>query len=332
MWESKLVGCTDADGEPFGSSDGNVAVLDDLAAGAVITCSFTNSLKPTVKVIKTTSGVITAADFGFTLAGGNGGTKTVTASDTTSGSATWTELNVGGSYTIAEAVDPAFVMAFQGCVDTSAGLTTRIDAIDPESGSIRFTAAAGATIECSFSNSRRPSVTILKSVIGSPTGDQFQFTLEGLDGATVAAGQGTKTWDTTSTTPSVSWTNGLTPGGRYRLTEVGSSRWIPTFEQCIGTIDAAAVQNADGGISVTFTALAGTNIECRFVNSQVDSQPPPPSTTVPPVVQPVPPPTVGGLPSTGTDSDSILTLAGLLLALGVGAIMLRRRRVARSAD
>jgi uncharacterized repeat protein (TIGR01451 family) len=112
----------------------------------------------------------------------------------------------------------------------------------------------------------RPTVTVVKTVVGgSNTADfQFDFTLTPDKGST---GGGTQTWDADADEPSVAWTTGLTPEGSYTLSEAAKAGWTQQFLGCSQNEDPIDVTvNTDG--SVSFNTPAGANIVCEYTNVQ----------------------------------------------------------------
>ena len=74
---------------------------------------------------------------------------------------------------------------------------------------VEFVAPSGGSVECTFRNTKRSTVQVLKSSTGG-TG-KFDFTLKGID---PAKGGSTETLNTDpSGSASFTWDTGLTPGG-----------------------------------------------------------------------------------------------------------------------
>ncbi len=269
-WASQFTGCvnTAVEGDPaIGTElvEGVGVTLDPLPAGATVECSFTNAKRPTVTVEKSSSGG--DGTFAFALDGpGAPGSQDVTTEDG-SGSATWgpADLTPGGTYTLSETVLSGWASQFTGCVNTAVEGDPAIGTELVEGVGVTLDPLpAGATVECSFTNAKRPTVTVEKSSSG---GDgTFAFALAGSGGSTkdvtTEDGSGSASWGPAD----------LTPGGTYTLSETVLSGWASQFTGCVNTAvegDPAIGTELVEGVGVTLDPLpAGATVECSFTNAK----------------------------------------------------------------
>ena len=264
-WVSTFTECTGV--KPTSSTVSSVTFTAE--PGAVISCGFTNTKRPSISVSKLTDGG--DGSFDFTLTGDGGSTVPVETEDG-SGSYTWGPkgLTPGGTYTLSESVQGEWVSTFVKCADvskTSAEPFKFEGLVDPKVGAT-FTAPAGAQIECVFSNTKRPVVMVSKTTVGAEGGD-FSFVLEGVGGSTqpvsVVDGLGKATWGP----------EGLKPGA-YTLTEDTSTTmdgWVSEFTSCTNlgqSEDETDVGTSlkDGRAGVSLELVAGDVISCGFTNTK----------------------------------------------------------------
>ncbi len=201
----------------------------NLAASESVTCTFTNTLQQgTIIVDKVTVPAADAQSFSFTAGGtGYNGFSLTDAAQPNSQS-----LNAG-IYSISETVPTGWDLTSATCV-SSIGDTETIGTLELD---------AGETITCTFTNTRRGSITIVKNTIG---GDgTFDFT--GSTGVT----QLTTSGGTASQT-----VNNFVPG-EYNITESVPTGWDLTSATC----------DLDETIQ-SITVGAGEHVTCTFTNTK----------------------------------------------------------------
>jgi hypothetical protein len=256
LWDLTSATCSD------GSAPGTIA----LAAGETVTCTFTNTKRGTIIVVKQTDPDAAPGTFTFT------GHASGTIAD--GGSIVVANL-VPGIYTSTE-VDPApnFDLVSIACVDSTTqnstgSLTTR---------TATFNLQAGEAVTCVFTNRQRGKAGVIKTVSGAALSGTDSFTFQLREGAT------STTTGTTLQTQVADAANGgtftfttmLVPGNSYQLCEIV----MPGWQTNIGTLvpgqfmppDGVAVNpNVDNSIvCVPFTVTAG---ETKVFT--VDNTPPP---------------------------------------------------------
>jgi carboxypeptidase family protein len=188
-----------------GQTPGSIA----LAADTTVTCTFQNVQRATIVVTKTAVGG--NGDFSFTSQTlGNFSITTVGGT----GSRTFSNL-VPDTYGVAEPTPPSgWDLASATC---SGGKTPASFAIDP-----------GQTVTCTFTNNKRGSASVAKTVSGkAPSGTQaFAFQLR-QGASTTAAGtvlaSGTANAGNAGV---VSFSPSLVPGATYQLCEAVLPGWI----------------------------------------------------------------------------------------------------------
>ena len=153
----------------------------NVLSGADISCTFTNTRTPTVKVQKTTLGAF-GGPFGFAqtnLASVPGGITTTTAG--TPQPAAPTPINVttiGTAVTLTETVASGYFISGGSCTDANAAITGNSGSIGTLGGTVLTIPAAnvvaGADFTCVFANTLanpQISVTKIASATGFVTGD-----------------------------------------------------------------------------------------------------------------------------------------------------------------
>ncbi|RXZ68266.1 prealbumin-like fold domain-containing protein [Agromyces albus] len=257
-WTLTDISCGDRDG------DGTTI---ELAAGQVVTCVFTNTADTgQVSLTKSVTGVDSsfAWSFDFELTEEPGGTPDPRTVDNSalpgSATATWSDLNVGSTYTLVESdVPDGWSVGDIACT----GLT---DA-DGVADGFQFVVTPGLVLACTVTNAASPAdVDVEKTVSGVTAGYawEFDFTINptpaGQDATQATSGVGPDS-------DVVSWT-GLTPGVVYTITEeqvLGFAQGEIVCETEEGTLDD--LNGAEPGVA--FMAQVGVSIDCFVTNRAV---------------------------------------------------------------
>jgi hypothetical protein len=220
---------------------GTVLVEDvdpaDLTVGAGETwlCTFTNTEKGSITIVKVAQGGSGTA-FDFDGPDQDPGSDLTLTPTTPTGnpnefSAQDVRAVAPGTYPWRELVPPAgWVFVTVKCDNGSS--------TDQEERSADISVAAGEDVTCSWTNAKRPSVTVNKS--STPGGGgPFTFNLSG-------PGLGPDGVDkNVSGGGSVSWgapDQSLEPEGDYTLIEEPDSDWVQAFGSCTYTIDGGQSQ------------------------------------------------------------------------------------------
>src|SRR5699024_6450897 len=125
----------------------------------------------------------------------------------------------------------------------------------------------GQSVTCSFTNAKRPTVTVEKTSVGGDGTFGFTLTPVDPDSGDPAGDAVPQDVVTSDGSGSASWgPEGLTPSGTYTLAETAQDGWVSEFEQC--TVGGEPIEVAADGLAVTFTAAPGADIECAFTNTK----------------------------------------------------------------
>ena len=215
----------------------------DVGPGETITCTFTNTKRGTIIVEKQTSPDGASGEFDFTgdAAGtiGDGGTIVV-------------PNLVPGTYTSTEANPvPDFDLATILCDDSNSSG-------DPESRTATFELDPGETVTCTFWNTQRGTITIIKDAIPDDPQD-FAFSTEGsglsgfsLDDDANAALSNSKTF------------TGVVEGS-YSVTEPAVAGWDLTDLTCEGLGGSSGTPE---GSTATIEMVPGGSVICVFENTK----------------------------------------------------------------
>ncbi|MEE2524471.1 DUF11 domain-containing protein [Pseudarthrobacter sp. J47] len=232
----------------------SVTVPFVVGAGDDISCSITNTAQGKIVVVKNVEGVDGSFEFDGDWTSGtpalvDGGFGITTEQGT--GQATF--INVApGTYSVSE-MDPAplydgtgltCVGSLEGDTSSSSGLTGTID-LD-----------AGETVTCTYTNTQRSSIVIIKDA--DPNDDQdflFSTTGTGLPPSFTLDDDGDATLSNT-------FTSGLLPANAtYTVSESAVAGW--TLDLQASMCSNQAPVTADG---VSLTPAPGQTITCTFVN------------------------------------------------------------------
>ena len=209
-----------------GSSCGGASTSNfTVAAGATVTCTFTNAAQGQIAIVKNTIGA--DGTFDFTVSG----TSAASPSVTTSGGSGSTTISVpAGTYSLNEAVIAGWALTSATC---GGGSTTS------------FTVTAGATVSCTFNNTAQGQIKIVKNTTGG--NGTFAFTVSGPGGST----------------PSVTTVGGTgatgfftVTAGSYAVSEVTQANWVLTSSSCGGGSPASFTVPVGGSVTCTFDNTA----------------------------------------------------------------------------
>ncbi|MGH9891309.1 MAG: prealbumin-like fold domain-containing protein, partial [bacterium] len=244
--------CSDPDN---GTSTSARTATIDVDAGESVTCTYTNTKRGSVTVVKNTVGG--DGTFAYTS------TLDLTSLTTSSGtiSQTFNDLQPG-SFTVTE-TDPAPAFDFTSlvCSDPDNGTSTsaRTATIDVD---------AGESVTCTYTNTKRGMVTVGKTVSGAtPAAGAFDFEIR--TGASPTEVGTTVASDSTDASGNVDFGGIKLVPGTYQFCEVNM---LPGFATSLtGFVPNSDDPNADNSvICVPFTLDPG-----EIQNFVVDNTPPP---------------------------------------------------------
>jgi hypothetical protein len=238
-WDMTSMRCTNGS-DALATRSVADGVAFTVAPGAAVLCTVTDTARATVNVVKQADGG--DGTFTFSLTGRDD--VSITTEHGT-GRASWTDV-VPGTVDLTETVPAGWDLGTVACADADGPLPT--DAI---ADGVHFTVAPGAAVTCTFSDTARGSVTVVKQTVGGD-GD-FPFSLTGQPGAVVT---------TAGNTGSHAWAN-VVPGV-YTLAETVPAGWDLDHVAC--TSGGRDLSTTTDGSAVTFTLAPGTDVTCTFVD------------------------------------------------------------------
>jgi uncharacterized repeat protein (TIGR01451 family) len=246
--------CVDPSGGT--TTSGSTATID-LAAGETVTCTFTNTRQGNIVIVKNTVG----GNGTFSYSGGLGNFNLTTSG----GSATQPFNNLTpGIYSVTEVnPTPTFDFTSLNCTDPSGDTTTsgRTATID---------LAAGETVTCTYTNTRRGRIIIEKHTIGGDGSFSYSGSL------------GAFSLNTSDGTASQTFNN-RTPG-IYNVIEAGP---VPDFDFIsVACVDPSG-NSTTLGQTATINLAAGETVTCTFVSATLISISLS-KTATPPIVEPGP--------------------------------------------
>ncbi|MEZ0395424.1 MAG: hypothetical protein ABWK53_03195 [Anaerolineales bacterium] len=237
-WDLTALTCLDPDGGSSVNLLTRTAVID-LDPGEAILCTFTNTQRGSIVIVKHTSGDDATFNFSGSLGNFNLTTSGATASQTFAN-------QMSGAYTVTEAASAGWTLTGLLCTDPDGGST-----VNPLTRTAVIDLDPGETVTCTFTNANRGSLVIIKNTVGGDntfafTGDLGSFNLSTAGGtaSTVFVNQ---------------------PAGTYAVTESNLADWSLTGLAC---------NDPDGGTSVNLSGRTATidldggeTVTCTFVNS-----------------------------------------------------------------
>jgi VCBS repeat-containing protein len=210
------------------------ATADGVVNNCSGTASFVNTIPtgelPKAKVAKITAPTQTAADDGwawtFTLSGPAGFVgDTVTANAGQGAVAFLVPLDLEGTYTVTETLKPKWDLSGVIQPDGSSATTVCTFTVD-------FPAAFGKSFGCTFTNTKRGTVKVIKTLKGGPLSTADKFTFQLRSGATSNADGSIVEELTTNVAPSAStlnFTTLLVPNTTYQMCEATRAGWTTSF-------------------------------------------------------------------------------------------------------
>ncbi len=252
-WQFDSLDCGDASGVSTNERTATIA----LAAGENVTCTYTNSKLPTIKVIKTLVPSTDDGTFNFAIDGqtfDNGGDGYGDGGHTDA-------ISVGlGDHTVSETgngptQNADYVSSFvctSGESQVAAGNGTTIGLSNLQ---------AGEDVVCTFTNSRRPTITVNKVVLPSTDPGTFDFTIdpgEGqllLDNHNSGYGNGGSTGQVNVTT------------GDHTITESGHGN---TSASDYASAWSCSTKQSGSGTAISLSNLQyGDQVVCTFTNTRL---------------------------------------------------------------
>ena len=241
-WKNTKIECDD--GNSTGDTATGIATIK-VGSNEHVTCTFTNVKRGTIIVEKQTDPDKSAGDFIFT------GDAHGTIQD---GGQIVVDSLMPGTYTSTE-TDPAppFDLSAIDCDDGSSDHPSTVSLADRTA---TFKLDAGETIKCTFTNTERGSITIIKDAQPNDPKD-FGFTTTGSGLSDFSLDD-----DSDATLPRTTTFTDIKPGS-YSVTESAVTGWELTGLTCDGTNGSTGVKS---GTTANIDLKAGGSVTCTYTN------------------------------------------------------------------
>ncbi|WP_432695481.1 prealbumin-like fold domain-containing protein [Marinobacterium sp. YM272] len=261
---------TEADPPAPGEDDVGTSVSGDAATitindGEAVVCLWRNKVIPAkAKVVKTTVPAGNESGWEFKLYKGE--TLLATGSTDSEGNLDFgVDLNAG-DYKVVETAKAGFDLTDVGGADNAGG-------DDVCTFTVAFPDDRDSTFECTFENTERGQITLIKETVGGTGSFDFAHKIDGVSGA--IDGLATSL-DTSGDNPASDDSNKLVPGA-YSISETVPAGWDLTSLTCVDTdtegTDSTGNVTDPLGEGETGTASIyldpGETVTCTFVNSRL---------------------------------------------------------------
>ena len=217
----------------------------DLEPGETVTCTFTNTRRGHIIVDKVTLPSGDTQNFAFTTMGSG-----YTGFNLTDAAAPNDQELVPGTYSVTETVPAGWDLTGLSCTDPSGA-----PAIAGNKATINL--AAGETVHCTFTNTKRGSIQIVKDAVPNDAQD-FAFTTTGTGISAFNLDD-----DSNATLPNSKTFSNLIPGS-YSVTEGAVAGWDLTGLTCNDANGTTSL----GTRTASITLDPGENVTCSFTNTK----------------------------------------------------------------
>ncbi len=262
-WDLTALECTGAGGDSSTNLGTRAATLD-IDAGETVVCTFTNTKHASLTVVKVTDPASDPQDFDFDLTGS--GVPADLDLDTDAGNATLPsqdsfslDASELGAHTVTESAVAGWDLTALECTgaggDSSTNLGDRAATLDID---------AGETVVCTFTNTKRASLTVVK--VTDPASDPQDFDFD-LTGSGVPADLDLDTDAGNATLPSQeSFPLTAAQLGAHTVTETAQAGWTLTALECTGAGGDSSTNLGDR--AATLDIDAGETVVCTFTNKK----------------------------------------------------------------
>ena len=268
-WTLDTINCTDAAGAAAGSTVvtsvtngsplGTATVT--LVPGADLTCTFVNTRNIDIAIVKNAQGGNLTV--GYTILNAGGGTIATPSITTVGGTgvanAGITVPSSGSvSFSIVENTAPGYQLTAIACSADQGTLT--VNSTNIATRTVSLTASAGTVASCTFTNVRRPTVTIRKQSVGGTGSFGFGSGTNGLPAAL--------TLDTGTANPQSSAPFTITDITQpATLTEAVPAGWALSGWACTEPPGVTVVSGTSPTMSIPANVLDdGNDLTCTFTN------------------------------------------------------------------
>ena len=260
-WTFTSLNCVNTTGTSVLGTSGTTATITLAGtANAHVTCTYTNTAQGHIIVDKVTNPSGDPQSFSFTA----GGTGYSSFSLTDAAAPNDQTLVAGGPYTISEGATTGWTLTDRTCVETIAGAGGSTFPGTGTSQPVSITLAAGATITCTYTNTKQTQLRIKKTTV--PSGDPTVFTF------TPSGGWNTNNTAFTRTDAQAAFPSGFLAPGTYGAAETVPTGWALTGTACVltGTATPHAFTTPTNGVSVVLAS--GEDVTCTFTDTKPDAK------------------------------------------------------------
>jgi uncharacterized repeat protein (TIGR01451 family) len=221
-------------------NDGSAPSAIDLDAGETVTCTFNNAIQRGTIIVEKVTVPADGEDFVFTgdAAGTLDDGESIIVSDLLPGQYTSTEVDPG----------PEWVLGAIQCDDANSDG-------DVPSATATFNVEPGETVTCTFTNTARGTITVIKEVLNA--GDQTEFDYTSDYGDPFSLGEGDANQ------------SDLLDVGNYSVGETVPDGWDLVSVDCQGTGGSSGTAD---GTAANITLTDGGTVTCVFTNARPSIQ------------------------------------------------------------
>lgn len=253
--------CT-KNGDPYISETSGRGPFDvEVEPDDAVVCTFTNERKAQLTIVKQTNPDGSAQSFSFAPTGFNGDAS-FSLSD---GQSKSSGLVDAGTYTATETVPAGWDLTSRACVFTGTQNAKTFTSINNDAG-VSVALGAGEDVTCTFTNTQRGSIVIIKDTQNPATDPQdFAYTGTGTGMSGFSLDDDGDNANTLSNTKTFS---DLVPGGSRVVTETPlPSEWALTAINCSGATNST-VNTSVANRTATIGLAAGETVTCTYVNQR----------------------------------------------------------------
>jgi len=185
------------------SGDCSFTVNYPADGGKTFTCTFTNTQRGSIKVVKKTNPAGDPATFSFSgdLSGSIGDTQSIGPKSV-----------APGTYSTTESVPSGWDLTKIECSDADSSGST-------STGKATFNVAAGENVVCTYTDTKRGHVKVVKTVSGKPPAAGQTFTFQIRSGASTSSDGTVVEQKDTDASGNISFTTDLVAGQTYQICE-----------------------------------------------------------------------------------------------------------------
>ncbi len=272
-WEDPQIVCSVTGGNGSGYQITGLETTVTLKAGDTVACTYTNTEKARLKIIKTTSPA-GQGPFTFTDVDGN---VTGLPTGLSDGESFTSDYLVGGTYNVEETIPAGWEIASIVCNDPDDGTT-----YDADAGTIAFDLDPGELVDCTVNNRAQGRIVLEKET--DPLSEDGTFTYT--QGGGITDFDDASTWNSGTSGELVTqngkdgWFSGYVTAGTYTISEdTLPAEWNLADITCQET-NALTGGAGDGGSSgsvatdaksgtATYDVDPGETVLCTFTNTKL---------------------------------------------------------------